>query len=70
MNDQLTEKPSKTRRLTDVALILVAISAIATWLWRRRGADSAAPTALPPHEAAPISDQISSGVGSSTTSNP
>jgi hypothetical protein len=35
MNEQGTEDTTTARRLTDVALIVVAIVAIAAWLWRR-----------------------------------
>jgi hypothetical protein len=35
MNEQTTEVPSTTRRVTDTALLIVAIVAVATWLWRR-----------------------------------
>jgi hypothetical protein len=35
MNEQTTEDPSTTRRLTDTALLIVAMAAVATWLWRR-----------------------------------
>ncbi len=35
MSDQSTEDPSITRRLTDTALLIVAIAAIGSWVWRR-----------------------------------
>jgi hypothetical protein len=35
MNEQLTEQPSTTRRITDAALVIIAFAAIAAWLWRR-----------------------------------
>jgi hypothetical protein len=35
MNDQTTETPSTTRRVTDTTLLIVAIVAVAAWLWRR-----------------------------------
>lgn len=35
MNDQVTEQPSLTRKLTDAALIIIAVAAVASWLWRR-----------------------------------
>jgi hypothetical protein len=35
MNEQTTEVPSTTRRVTDATLLIVAVIAVATWLWRR-----------------------------------
>jgi hypothetical protein len=35
MNEQTTEGPGTTRRLTDTMLLIVAVVAVATWLWRR-----------------------------------
>jgi hypothetical protein len=35
MNEQTTEVPSTTRRVTDTTLLIIAIVAVTTWLWRR-----------------------------------
>ena len=55
MNEQTTEVPSTTRRVTDTTLLLIAIVAVSTWLWRRlrrpATVDAAAPEISPTAQA-------------------
>ncbi len=59
MNDQITDEPSLTRRLTDGALVLIAIGAVVAWLWRR--VSSSANVAPPITPVSP--DPVGAGAG-------
>jgi len=62
MSDQLTEGPSATRRVTDTALLAIAIGAIAAWLWRRlRSVPAEAPSNLHA-DAPPVTDKVGDAV--------
>jgi hypothetical protein len=58
MNEQITDEPSLTRRLTDGALVLIAIGAVVAWLWRRIGTSSKGDTPVTPIEPAPFESSV------------
>lgn len=44
MSNQTTGQSQTVRRITDSALIIIAVAALAAWLWRRLGIRSSLPT--------------------------
>jgi hypothetical protein len=60
MNEQSTEVPSTTRRVTDTTLLIVAIIAVATWLWRRLRRPATVDAA---DAAAQLDDKVGGAVG-------
>jgi multidrug resistance efflux pump len=63
MSEPITDNPSSTRRLTDAVLLVVAVAAVATWVWRRlrRPATVDAGTAV---NVAALDDKVRGTVGS------
>jgi hypothetical protein len=63
MNEQLTEQPSPTRRLTDTALIIIAVAAIASWVWRRLRRPTISEVAPEQTDAQALDDKVGGAVG-------
>ncbi len=61
MNEQVTDDSTTTRRLTDAALLMIAIAAVGSWLWRRlrrpAGVDAA------PEAGQELEDKVGGAVG-------
>jgi len=68
MNEQTTEVPSTTRRVTDTTLLIVAIVAVATWLWRRLRRPATVDAA--DSVAQELDDKVSGAVGSPPNNAP
>ncbi len=62
MNEQTTEEPSTTRRLTDIALLIIAIAAIGSWVWRRLRNPAPVDSGSAPVESQVPDDKMSGGV--------
>jgi hypothetical protein len=63
MNEQTTETPSTTRRVTDTTLLIVAIVAVATWLWRRLRRPATVDAASETTAEQTLDDKIGGAVG-------
>ncbi|MGD0475042.1 MAG: hypothetical protein ABSB70_17770 [Candidatus Velthaea sp.] len=63
MNEQTTEVPSTTRRVTDTTLLIVAIVAVATWLWRRLRRPATVDAASDTPAAEALDDKVDGAVG-------
>jgi hypothetical protein len=70
MNDELTDSPSAIRRATDIALLVVAFAAVASWVWRRLRRPVTVDAALTPGDARNPDDNVSGTVGSSPGNAP
>ncbi len=66
MTDQ-SEEPSLSRKVTDIALIVIAAAAVAGWLWRRIRRPAMIDRIAP--EATPIDDKVGAAVGFPGDSN-
>jgi hypothetical protein len=63
MNEELTEEPSTARKLTDIALLIVAFAAVASWVWRRLRKPAATDELSPSTESQALDDKVGSSVG-------
>ena len=59
----MTEQPSATRRLTDTALVIIAIAAIASWAWRRLRRPALGDGASAAADAQALDDKVGGAVG-------
>lgn len=70
MNEQATEVPSTTRRVTDTTLLIIAIVAVATWLWRRLRRPATVDAVPSDATAQDIEDKVGGAVGSPPNNAP
>ena len=63
MDDQITEKSNLTRTLTDATLIIVAVAAVAAWLWRRVRRSASVTEISPLAEAQSLDDKVGAALG-------
>lgn len=62
MNHEMTEAPRATRKFTDIALLVIAFAAVASWLWRRLRQPAAVDAASNGTQA--LDDKVGGAVGS------
>ena len=63
MNEELTEEPSTARKLTDIALLVVAFAALASWVWRRLRKPSTVEGLSSTTDSQALDDKVGSSVG-------
>ncbi len=61
MNEEMTEDPRTARTFTDIALLLIAFAAVASWLWRRLRRPAAVGSA--PTDAQALDDKVGGAIG-------
>ncbi len=61
MNEEMTEDPRTARKFTDIALLVIAFAAVASWLWRRLRRPAAVDSA--PADAQAVDDNVGGAVG-------
>ncbi len=71
MNGPTKDEPSLTRKVTDAGLLLIAVAALASWLWRRVRQPASVDTTTAPDGLPAIEEKVGTTAGfPSNSTNP